>query len=75
MRFLRRVGAAIGLDVADSVPAVHYELGAVAYQQAEFVRKGDLTREQAMAAIARRFPDLSRRQVARALAQGLFESR
>jgi hypothetical protein len=54
---------------------MHYELGAVAYQQADPMRQGELTREQAMAEIERRFPDLSRRQIAEALAQGLFESR
>jgi hypothetical protein len=52
-----------------------YELGHLAYQQADLIRNGDVTREQAMAAIARNFPVLSRRQVAEALVRGLSESR
>jgi hypothetical protein len=51
------------------------ELGAVAYQQADLMRQGERTRQEATAAIAQRFPHLSKRQVSRALAQGLFESR
>jgi hypothetical protein len=74
--FLRRVAVVLRLrDPSTSLPPMHYELGAVAYQQADPMRQGELTREQAMAEIERRFPDLSRRQIAEALAQGLFESR
>ncbi|HEX7745166.1 MAG TPA: hypothetical protein VF462_07885 [Micromonosporaceae bacterium] len=49
-------------------------VGAFAYEQADLLRDARLTREEAVAAIAERFPRLSREQVEQALARGLFES-
>jgi hypothetical protein len=49
-------------------------VGAFAYEQASRVRDGEVTREQALAAIAERFPRLGPEQVEQALAHGLFES-
>lgn len=73
---MRRALAALGLaDASEGIPPCHADLRVVAYQQADLVRNGDLTRDQAMAVIARRFPDLSRRRISQVLAQGLFESR
>lgn len=50
-------------------------LASFAYEPADLLRDQRVTREQALAAIADRFPELTPKQVARALAQGLFESR
>jgi hypothetical protein len=51
------------------------EIRAFAYEQADLVRADRLTREQALAAISARFPELSPEQVKDALARGWFESR
>jgi hypothetical protein len=76
MGLVRRVVATLVRSGAGrDVPPVYPELRVMAYQQADLMRHGELTRDQAMDAIARQFPDLSRRHVAQALAQGLFESR
>lgn len=45
-----------------------------AYEQADLLRLGRLTRDEALAGIAARFPRLSTAQVERALAQGLQNS-
>jgi hypothetical protein len=49
-------------------------VGAFAYDQASLLRDGELTQEQALTAIAERFPRLTPEQVRQALAHGLFES-
>jgi hypothetical protein len=49
-------------------------VGAFAYEQASLVRDRVLTQEQALAAIAERFPRLNRERVRDALARGMFES-
>jgi hypothetical protein len=46
-----------------------------AYEEAELVRDGVLTRDQALERIAIRYPQLSRSQANDLLARGLFESR
>lgn len=51
------------------------DLRTFAYEQADLLRDGRLSRQEALAAIATRFPELSARQVNDALARGLFESR
>ena len=45
-----------------------------AYEQATLLRDRRVTEEQALAAIAERFPRLSPDQVRRALSHGLYES-
>ena len=52
-----------------------HELRDFAYRQADRHRDGLLTREKALASIAARFPELTRRQVADAFARALRESR
>jgi hypothetical protein len=49
-------------------------VGAFAYEQASLVRDGKVTTEQALRAIADRFPRLRPEQVEHALAHGMFES-
>jgi hypothetical protein len=49
-------------------------LDTFAYEQADLLRDGRLTTEEALAAIAERFPRLSPGQVKHALARGMFES-
>lgn len=51
------------------------ELRDFGYRQADLHRDGQLTRAQALARIAERFPGLTRSQVSDALARGLRESR
>ncbi|GAA3775516.1 hypothetical protein GCM10022225_74340 [Plantactinospora mayteni] len=46
-----------------------------AYEQADLLRDGKVTKEQALVAIAERFPEMTPRQVTNALAHGLFLSR
>jgi hypothetical protein len=59
----------------EATPPPHPELPAFAYDRAELVWSGRLTRDEALAVIAERFPGLSRRQVAHALGEAMFESR
>jgi hypothetical protein len=47
---------------------------AFAYDQANLVRDGSVTQEQALAAIAERFPQLGPEQVRHAFGQGMYES-
>jgi hypothetical protein len=54
--------------------ARRHEVGAFAYAQADLLRDGRITRAEAIDAIAERFPELSTKQAARALGQGLYES-
>jgi hypothetical protein len=54
--------------------ARRHEVGAFAYQQADLLREGKVTRAEAVDAIAERFPELGREQAARALGHGLYES-
>ena len=49
-------------------------MGAFAYEHASLVRDRVLTQEQALAAIAERFPRLNPERVREALARGMFES-
>jgi hypothetical protein len=51
-----------------------HEVDAFAYQQADLLREGKVTRADAVDAIAERFPKLGREQAARALGRGLYES-
>lgn len=46
-----------------------------AYEQAELVRLGRQTRDEALARIAAQFPNLAPAEARQALATGLFESR
>jgi hypothetical protein len=48
---------------------------AFAYQQADLLRDQKVTEEQALGAIAERFPEMTPSQVAQALARGMFLSR
>jgi len=48
---------------------------AFAYEQADLLRDQKVTKEQALAAIARRFPEMTSSQVAHTLARGIFLSR
>jgi hypothetical protein len=50
-------------------------LAVFAYEQADLLRDRQVTKEEALAAIAERFPELTARQVSQGLARGLFESR
>ena len=50
--------------------ARRHEVGAFAYQQADLLREGKVTRAEAVDAIA----ELGREQAARALGHGLYES-
>jgi hypothetical protein len=50
------------------------EIGAFAYEQADLLRAGKITRAEAVDAIAEQFPELGREQAARALGHGLYES-
>jgi hypothetical protein len=76
----RRVRALFGRPQANLVQArlsgmERRVVAAFAYDQADQIRDGALTREQAIAAIAQRFPRLTPAQVRDALARGLQESR
>jgi hypothetical protein len=51
--------------------ARRHEVDAFAYQQADLLREGKVTRAEAVDAIAERFPALGREQAARALGRGL----
>lgn len=73
---LRRMAAAFRVRDSDiSLPPSHREVAVVAFREADLARQGELTREQAAAAMARALPNLPRRRIARALAGGLFPSR
>ncbi len=48
---------------------------AFAYEQADLLRDQKVTEEQALAAIAERFPEMTSNEVAHALAHGMFLTR
>jgi hypothetical protein len=48
---------------------------AFGYEQAELLRDNKVTKEDALAAIAQRFPEMTSSQVAHTLARGMFLSR
>ena len=70
--FGRARGGLVETQVADAERRV---AEAFAYEQADLVRDGKLTKEQALAAIAERFPNMTPSQVTQTLARGMFLSR
>ncbi|MEV0719330.1 hypothetical protein [Asanoa sp. NPDC050611] len=50
------------------------KVGLFAYEQANLLRDGKLSRAEAVDAIAEQFPELGREEAARALNHGLYES-
>jgi hypothetical protein len=72
IRVFLRGGRPLPNDQLDQ--ARRREVGAFAYQQAEMLREGKVTRGEAVDAIAKRFPELGSKEAARALSRGLYES-
>jgi hypothetical protein len=68
------LGAGRPLPADQLSHARRQQVAVFAYQQADLLREGKVTRAEAVHAIAKRFPELGREQAARALSQGLYES-
>jgi hypothetical protein len=73
IRLVLGVGRPLPTDQLNQ--ARRQQVAVFAYQQADLLREGKITRAEAVHAIAKRFPGLGREHVARALSQGLYESR
>ncbi|MEV4620031.1 hypothetical protein AB0J74_15160 [Asanoa sp. NPDC049573] len=74
MGLLKVLRQLLGRD-AETIGVTRVSPAAIAYKQADLLRDGQITRDQALAAIAAHHPELTSRQVERQLGQALFETR